>query len=456
MAKNVDLVNGKMFPSLVKFTIPVIIANLIQTLYSIVSGIVVGRYESSVALGAVGSATPVISIIQTIFWGMSLGTNVLAASSTGAGDSKRVKAVTDTGILMAILSGIIVYICGQVFAIPIVNAMKLDPEIHDMAIEYMQLFFIGLPFHALFSYSAAALRAIGDAKRPMYASAFAGIINLILNILFVKYMRLGVRGAGYAMVLSHLAAAVFGITALYRSTIGFSFFKMRPNMKILWETVKIGLPSGLQNALISLSSLIGVSVLNSFGAVAVAGNAIVNEFGIIINTVVSAITVAIVPFVSQNIGAKKHHKLRKFLYMCWGLGAGASLLFIIVFALFKYQFFNMFISEKDLAIKDDVLSVANIRFMLYVIPYFLVAIAEVPANMLKGMGKTIVPLVVGLLASCGFRVIWQLVILPMHRSLGMLFAADLVVWVISAVVYTMAYIYFEKKLMRENLTAKVN
>lgn len=448
MAKNVDMVNGKMFPSLVSFAIPVIIANVLQAFYSIVSHIVVGKYESSVALGAVGSALPIINIIQTIFWGMSLGTNVLAANSYGAGDMKRVKIIADTGVVMAILSGVIVFLGGQIFAIPIANSMGLDPRIHKMAVEYMKIYFIGLPFHALYNYTSAVLRAIGDAKRPMYASIIAGFVNLFFSIVFVKDLHLGVKGSALAMMLAHIAAAITGAVALKKSDVGFSFFKMRPSKRMLIETVKVGLPSGLQSSLVSLTAVIGVSVLNSFGAAAVAANAIVNSFATIINTVVGAITAAVIPFTSQNIGAKKQHKIKKLLYLGWGIGIGITVLFVGVFYLFKDSFINLFMSENDLAIKDEVIRISNLRFMLYIVPYFLVAFAEIPGNILKGMGKTMVSLMVGLFVSCGFKILWQLVILPMHKTLPMFFVSDAIIWILCGAAYTIAYIYYERKLVK--------
>ncbi|MBQ7986627.1 MAG: MATE family efflux transporter, partial [Clostridia bacterium] len=448
MAKNVDMVNGKMFPSLMQFAIPVIIANVLQAFYSIVSHIVVGKYESSVALGAVGSAMPIITIIQTIFWGMSLGTNVLCANSYGAGDMKRVKVVADTGVVMAILSGVIVFLGGQIFAIPIANSMGLDPEIHKMAVQYMQIYFIGLPFHALYNYVSAVLRAIGDAKRPMYASIIAGFVNLFFSIVFVKELHLGVKGSAFAMMLAHMAAAITGAVALKKSDVGFSFFKMKPSKRILIETVKVGLPSGIQSSLVSFTALIGVSVLNSFGAAAVAANAIVANFATIVNTVVGAITAAVIPFTSQNIGAKKYNKINKLLYMGWGIGIGITVLFIGVFCLFKNGFISLFMSENDMEIKDEVMRISNLRFMLYIVPYFLVAFAEIPGNILKGMGKTMVSLVVGLFVSCGFKILWQLVILPMHKTLGMFFVADCIGWVLCSIAYTAAYIYYERKLAK--------
>ena len=400
------------------------------------------------ALGAVGSAMPIITIIQTIFWGMSLGTNVLCANSYGAGDMKRVKVVADTGVVMAILSGVIVFLGGQIFAIPIANSMGLDPEIHKMAVQYMQIYFIGLPFHALYNYVSAVLRAIGDAKRPMYASIIAGFVNLFFSIVFVKELHLGVKGSAFAMMLAHMAAAITGAVALKKSDVGFSFFKMKPSKRILIETVKVGLPSGIQSSLVSFTALIGVSVLNSFGAAAVAANAIVANFATIVNTVVGAITAAVIPFTSQNIGAKKYNKINKLLYMGWGIGIGITVLFIGVFCLFKNGFISLFMSENDMEIKDEVMRISNLRFMLYIVPYFLVAFAEIPGNILKGMGKTMVSLVVGLFVSCGFKILWQLVILPMHKTLGMFFVADCIGWVLCSIAYTAAYIYYERKLAK--------
>ena len=449
MAKNVDMVNGKILPSMVKFAIPVVIANVLQAFYSIVSHIVVGKYESSVALGAMGSAGPVTQIIMTIFWGMSLGTNVLAASSFGAGDTKRLKTITDTGILLAILSGTIVFVIGNLFAVPMAKAMGLDPQVEKMTVQYLQVYFIGLPFHALYNYTAAVLRAIGDTKRPMYASIMAGFVNLFFSILFVKYMRLGVRGAAFAMMLAHMASAVFGIIVLRRSDVGFKIFKMKPSRKILFETVKIGLPSGLQSSLVSFTSLIGVSVLNSFGAATVAANAIVGNFVTIINTVVTAVTASIIPFTSQNIGARKYYKLNKILHTGWCVGIGISLVFIAALSLFKEQFMTMFMSENDAAIKDEVLRIANIKFLLYIVPYFLVAFSEIPGNMLKGLGKTMISFVVGLFVSCGFRMLWQLVILPMHKTIEMFFISDMIIWILCGVAYTVAYIYYKKKIDRK-------
>ena len=134
--------------------------------------------------------------------------------------------------------------------------------------------------------------------------------------------------------------------------------------------------------------------------------------------------------------------------MGWGMGVGITLLFIGVFCLFKNGFISLFMSENDLAIKDEIMRIANLRFMLYVVPYFLVAVAEIPGNILKGMGKTMVSLIVGLLVSCGFRILWQLVILPMHKTLPMYFVSDAIIWVLCGVAYTMAYLYYERKLTK--------
>ena len=446
MAKNVDMVNGKMFPSLMKFATPIIVANVIQAFYNIISSMVVGQYESSAALGAVGSATPITTIIMNIFWGMSLGTNVLAANSMGAGDKKRVKIIADTGVLLAIISGVAVFIIGNLTAIPMANAMGLTPEIHEMTVKYLKIYFIGLPFHALYNYVSAVLRAMGDTKRPMYASILAGFVNLFFSILFVKYLRLGIEGAGYAMMLAHIAAAVFGIIVLYRSDVGFSFFRMQPSKRVFTETIKIGLPSGLQTSLVSFTSLIGVSVLNSFGTATVAANAIVGQFATILNTVVGAVTAAIIPFTSQNIGARRYDRLKKILYMGWGICCGISLMFSLVLYVFRDAFMMNFISENDMHMKDEILSVANLKYMYFIIPYFLVSFSEIPGNILKGMGKTMISFVVGLLVSCGFRIFWQLVILPLNKTLDMFFMSDMIIWILCGVAYTWAYFYYKGKI----------
>ena len=202
MRKEIDMTNGRLLPAMLSFAIPVILSSVLQTLYNAADSLIVGRYDSANALGAVGSVGPIVNMLVNLFMGLAIGTNVTVARYFGAGDMRRVKRTSDTAVITALVSGVIIGILGFFVAAPVARIVKIDPEIIDMSIIYMQILFLGMPFTALYNFISATLRGMGDTRNPMISLVASGALNVVLNIIFVKYFRMGVSGVALATVIS--------------------------------------------------------------------------------------------------------------------------------------------------------------------------------------------------------------------------------------------------------------
>ena len=453
MKKNVDMINGKLLSNMILFAFPVLMTGVLQTLYSSADAFIVGRYDSALALGAVGSSTSTINMIIGLFIGIALGTNVLVARYFGAGNMEKVKKATYTGFIISIVSGIAAMIAGLFLADPVARMLKLDADIIDMAILYMKIYFLGIPFMSMYNFLSSALRGIGDSKNPMYCSVSMGALNVILNIVFVKYMSMGVAGVAIATVISQAFSVVLVLIILAKSEIGFRLKEISFDKKICVDTIKIGLPSGLQGTIFSFSNTINISGVNYFGAAAATGNSVALQVEGLLYAALNSITVSVVPFVSQNIGAKKPEKINKILFTGWGLAITVGLVLSTLSYLLKYQLVDIFTSSEEPALKAEIIKYAVTKFRWTILTYFLVGFMEIPGGVLRGMGKTFMSMLMSVVGVCCFRITWQLLVFPLFLTPDVLFMAYPISWIATGMAYTVAYIIVKKKFDKKYLSA---
>lgn len=443
MKKGIDIVHGKLFPTMIAFAIPLVLSSVLQTLYNAADSLIVGRYESANALGAVGSAGPIVNILLNLFMGLTVGTNILVARYRGGGREDMVKKASDTSIIIGLFSGILVGLIGFFLAAPIARLVKIDSEIIDMTILYMQVFFLGIPFTALYNFIAATMRGIGNTKGPMITLIISGLVNVVFNIIFVKYMGLGVLGVAVATVISQFLALVMIFVMLKKGEVGFSLKTIAFDKHIMTNTFKIGLPAGIQGMTFSVSNTIITSAVNSFGAAAASGRAIVSQVEGICYVAANSVGQAATTFSSQYIGAGKVKKLNSILWTAMGIAMTAVVIMSLGFYAAQDFIIEMFAPGDVQTAKF-----AKIAFDYILLPYLLEVIMEIPAGTLRGMGATLVSMLGTVLGVCGIRWIWTLLLLPLYRDCGFLYLCYPVSWIFVGVLLIIIHLGYQKKLER--------
>lgn len=441
MKKDIDMINGRLFPQMMRFALPIILSSVLQTLYNAADSVIVGRSDVSNALGAVGSAGPIINIILNLFMGLAVGTNVIVARYWGAGDKTLVKKTSDTAIIIGFVSGIATAILGIFVARPIAELVKIDSEIMDMTVLYLRIYFCGLPFIALYNFAAATMRGMGNTKGPMLCLIVSGAINVLFNIIFVIGCGMDVDGVALATVISQIVAAVMIICMLKKSEIGVDFRNLKFEKKILKYTVQIGVPAGIQGMTFAISNTLIISAVNSFGAAAASANTIAGQVDSIIYVVINAITQTVITFTSQNIGAKKPERLNGVFINGLIISTSMSFILSMIAYVLKDMIIDVF-APGELEVKQFAL----IKFQYVILPYFTVALMEIPTGMLRGMNKTLISMAMCILGVCGFRILWLLLIFPMQNTLQCIYVSYPVSWVATGTINIIAYLIAKKKL----------
>ena len=313
-----DMCSGPLPGKIIRFAFPLMLSGILQRLFNAADIVVVGRFSGSEALAAVGSTGSLINLLVNVFIGLSIGTNVLAARYIGAQDAKNLSETVHTSILLSLVSGTILIFVGFFFAKPLLTLMGSPAEVLDQAALYMKIYFAGMPVNMLYNFGSAVLRALGDTKRPLYFLMIAGVVNVCLNLIFVIVFHMGVAGVAIATVASQLVSAVLVTICLIRADGPYRLDPKRLHIHKdkLIAMIKIGLPAGLQGAIFSISNVLIQSSINSFGAIAMAGNTAAGNIEGFIYTSMNALYQANLSFTSQNLGARKYSRLNRISVIC--------------------------------------------------------------------------------------------------------------------------------------------
>ena len=433
MAKRyeIDMCNGPLFGKIIIYTLPLIAAGILQLLFNTADMVVVGRYAGSNALGAVGATSALINLLINVFMGLSVGTNVAIAHYYGAGRFDELSRSLHASIALSIICGFVLLFMGQVLSPPMLRLMGTPEDILPLSVSYMKIYFLGMPVMLLYNFGAAILRATGDTKRPLYYLTAAGIINIVLNLVFVIRFGMGVKGVAWATIISQAVSAAMIIRCLVRieGPCKLDFKKLNLDQNEVARIAKVGLPAGFQGAIFSISNVLIQSSVNSFGAIAVAGNtATCNLEGFIYNSMNSFHQTAL-SFTGQNMGARKIKRVWKTLAICLfsvtvtGLGMGLG-----AFA-FGRQLLGIYS-------KEEAVIAFGLRRMAIIFPtYFLCGIMDVAVGSLRGMGFSIMPMTVSLLGACGFRIIWIMTVFAANHTPEVLYISYPISWLITFLVH---------------------
>lgn len=441
-----DMCNGPVLKKILIFSIPLMLSGVLQLLFNAADIIVVGRFAGSQSLAAVGSTTALINLLINIFIGLSVGANVVVARAYGGRRDKDVSEAVHTAIAVSIVSGVILIVMGFVFSRLMLELMGTPDDVIDKAVLYMRIYFAGMPVVMLYNFGSAILRAVGDTRRPLYFLTIAGVVNIVLNLFFVIVMNLDVAGVALATVLSQCISAGLVLRCLAKSEGGLKLelSKIKIHRKKMFQIFKIGLPAGMQGAIFSVSNVLIQSSVNSFGSIAMAGNAAsANIEGFVYNAM-NAVYQTNLSFTSQNIGGKKYTRVNKILFTC--LGTVTVVGMILGFGAYAIGDELLLIYSTD----PEVIRFGMLRMSIIATTYFTCGWMDTMVGSLRGMGYSVLPMIVSLTGACGLRILWIFTIFAQQRTLTSLYISYPVSWVITAGVHMLCYFLIKRKLPKKD------
>lgn len=436
-----DMCKGPLLGKLIIFAFPLMLSGILQLLFNAADIIVVGRFSGSHALAAVGSTSALINLLVNLFIGISVGANVLVGRYIGAQDFKNVSQTVHTAIYIAIWGGIFMIFTGVFLAKPLLELMGTPSDVLDLSILYMRIYFIGMPAFMVYNFGAAILRAVGDTKRPLYYLTVAGIVNIIFNLIFVIIFEMGVAGVAIATVISQFISAGFIILSLIKTedALHLNIKEVCFHKDKVKAMLKIGLPAGIQGTIFSISNVLIQSSVNSFGSIVMAGNTAASNIEGFVYTSMNAVYQTSLSFTSQNMGAKQYHRIDKILLQCLGIVTVVGLMLGIGAYIIGPALLNIYSTN------EEVVNYGLLRLGIIATPYFLCGLMDVLVGSLRGMGYSIMPMLVSLSGACLFRVIWIFTIFQMEHSLFILYISYPISWFLTAGIHGICYLVVRKK-----------
>ena len=438
-----DMTTGNLGKKILLFTLPLMFTSILQLLFNACDIIVIGRFRDHTALSAISSTGALINLITNLFIGLSVGSNIVMARCYGSKDREKAEKVAHTSVIVSLVAGIFIGAFGFVFAKNLLLLMGSPSDVIELAAAYVRIYFVGMPFNLLYNFGSALLRAGGDTKRPLIYLSIAGVFNIGANLLFVLGFGMSTDGVAYATVISQIISSVLVLLTLIREKnyCHISLKSLKADRKILWEITRIGLPAGLQGTLFSLSNVIIQSSINFFGSYVMAGNGAASNIEGFIYVCMNAFYHAALSFTSQNMGAKQYENIRKINKYClyyvllFGgvLGVGAYLSAGTLLQIYTTD--------------AEVVQIGIIRMAILCAPYFLCGIMDVMVGSLRGLGHSLVPMIVSLIGVCGMRLIWVYTLFRMNMNLGLLYASYPISWILTfAVLFVSFQVLYRKEI----------
>lgn len=441
-----DMCSGPILKKILIFSIPLMLSGVLQLLFNAADVIVVGRFAGSRSLAAVGSTTSLINLLINIFIGLSVGANVVVARAYGGKRDRDVSESVHTAIALSLVSGVILIVMGLAFSRILLEMMGTPDDVLDKAALYMRIYFAGMPVVMLYNFGSAILRAVGDTRRPLYYLSAAGVVNVILNLFFVIYLHMDVAGVALATVISQVISAGLVLRALGQSEGGLKLElkKIRIHKNKMFQIFKIGLPAGMQGAIFSVSNVLIQSSVNAFGSVAMAGNAAsANIEGFVYNAM-NAVYQTNLSFTSQNMGGKKYTRITRIMLTCLGTVTAVGML--LGFGAYAFGEDLLRIYSTD----PEVIQFGMLRMSIIATTYFACGWMDTMVGSLRGIGYSVLPMIVSLTGACGLRILWIFTIFSQHRTLTSLYVSYPVSWVITAAAHLLCYFIITRKMPKQD------
>lgn len=443
----IDMLHGPLLKKILIFSLPLAASSVLQQLFNSIDIAVVGRFVGSEALAAVGANSPIISLLINLFLGVSMGANAVISNQIGAGNEEGVRRSVGTVSVLALGSGIFLMVFGFLVARPILVLIDTPAEVVDMAALYLKVYFLGMPFFMIFNFGAAILRSKGDTRRPLYILVVAGVVNTALNLFFVLCLGMGVEGVAIATGIANGLSAVMvvGILMKEEGALRLHLDNLRIYSSELRRILKIGVPAGLQGMVFSISNVIVLSTINTYGASAVAGSAAALNFEFYCYFIVVAFNGAAISFIGQNYGAGQMERVKRIFWMCMGLSvafcAAANMLFV-----WRDEFFLGLFSPDPV-----VHHFGAIRLHTVLALQWIACSYEIAGSSLRGMGKSLTPTLMTVFGTCLLRIVWVYAVCPNWHGFKTLLSVYPISWVLTGAMVLTAYFVTVRRAEREML-----
>lgn len=443
MKQTMKMTEGSLADKIFFFALPLAASSILQQLFNSADVAVVGNFAGSNALGAVGANGSVINLLVTTFVGISIGSNVVIATFIGQNKEKKVKQAVHTSMLFALLLGLVLMAFGLFIAPQLLKLMATPTHILPLAVLYLRIYFLGVPFIVLYNFEAAILRSRGETRLPLIALSIAGVINVVLNLVFVVGLKMSVDGVAYATVISNIFSSLFLLVYLTHDTTmtHVELKQCRINKELLMHILKIGIPSGMQGALFSISNVIIQSQLNQFGSYAIAGSAAALNFEILSYYFFESFGQAAITFVGQNYGAGRMDRCHQVLKYCWLEASVVTIVTTLLFVLFAKPLAAIF--SRDPHVLDYAVRRMNILITFEILNMSI----EILSGAMRGFGYAIVPTLVAIFGICVSRIVWVFTIAKMIHSYEVLLYCYPVSWLLTALASLIAYKHLTRKLV---------
>lgn len=444
MKQKNNMLSGNVLKSIIPFALPIMLSSLLQYNYSLVDNIIVGRYVSTDALAAVGNVGPISSFVVGASLGLTSGFTIPIAQAFGANDRKKLNLYTASSVKVSLIAGICTIIFGEILSYPLLRAIGTPDEIIKMSASYINVLYFGVPFQMLSSNFTAISRAVGESRKPLYFHIISVIVNFFLDLLFVKHFAWGVEGAAGATLISQALAMVLTGAYVFKFNQNISVTKsdFKPNIKVAWEQIKLGIPVSLQFTITSIGSMCLQGAVNGFGANVIAGFTAAGKVENLTNIPMSGLGVATQTFVGQNFGAKNYDRIVKSIRKIFVLDLVVSVIMSITLYAIGEPLVSLFSTE----VNSEMMFAAKRYILATAQCYSLVAILFVLRNSLQGLGYTYANMIAGAGELVG-RIAIAFIFTKIIGFSAVCYAAP-AAWLLADIPLAIIYLNKEKKFKR--------
>ncbi len=448
-----DMCNGPVLKKMLIFTLPLIFSSNLQLLFNAADIVVIGKFAGDNSMGAVGANTALINLLTNAFIGLSVGANVLASRKYGAKKYDELKKTVHTAMALSVISGIFLTIIGCIFALVFLEWMMTPEDIIGLASVYLRILFLGMPAMMVYNFGAAILRSIGDTKRPLYFLMISGVLNVLLNLLFVIVFKMDVAGVALATICSQYLSAFLVVRCMIKEKgpINLVLKDLRVHREQLFGILRVGFPAGCQGVIFALSNVVIQSSINSFGKICVSGNAAAQSIEGFIYISMNSFYQAAISFTSQNVGAGRYDRIKK-------ITASALVSVIITGVVLGWTAYLM--GDKLMAIYTDsneVIIAGLGRMRVIATTYALCGVMDVLVGILRGLGYSVIPMIVSLIGACGLRLLWLGTVFKMeqfHTEFNV-YVSYPISWIVTILAHVITLLIIAKKIKKSLAENKV-
>ena len=446
--RRIDIFSGSLTKNIIAFTIPLILSALLQHLYHSADMIVLGQFSTvGDGIAAVGATSSLTALLVNFFLGLAVGVNVVASRYYGRKDGAGMVRITHTAISVSMIGGVVIGALGILFARPLLELTGTPEEVIDLSVLYMRIIFGGLPAQMVYNFGAAILRSTGETKKPMFILMFSGLINVALNVVFVVVFHMSVDGVAYATIISQVFSALMVVVALARTRDEwhFSLKKLCIRKRELFDTVKYGVPAGMQTSLFSLANIVIQAQINSHGTDAMNGNAASGNIEAFLYTSMFQFSIAALTFTSQSIGARRPDMIKRINRTCSLLVLGVGIIGGIIYLTCGKFLLGLYLPDEPAGAE-----LGFVRLTIIATTYYVLGIQDTIVGTIRGMGYSFASMSISVVGICASRIVWIYTVYQLFdQSLFVLWICFPVSWIITLIAQFFLYLGVRKKTVEK-------